>query len=183
MIKKQEIFLELFEPVKDNLWRFCLSLSRNRVDAKDLLQDTIENAYKNFDKLSHHIAFLSFLFTIASRISRTKFNKESKFDFKDDPDFESLVADNVSQDVMADIMILYEALDMLPPEQKEAIILSDIMGYPRAEICKIQEIELETLKKRLYRGRIKLAELLGVETPPQPSPKGREFEVLPLGRI
>jgi RNA polymerase sigma-70 factor, ECF subfamily len=176
MIKKQEIFLELFEPVKENLWRFCLSLSKNRADAKDLLQDTIEQAYMNFENIKHQEAFLSFLFTITSRISRGKWKKDSNFEFTDSVDFETLVSDNVPPDVKVDITKLYEALDMLPPEQKEGIILFDIMGFSQPEICTIQAIELETLKKRLYRGRKKLAELLGDETPPQPSPKGRDQE-------
>jgi RNA polymerase sigma-70 factor (ECF subfamily) len=51
----------------------------------------------------------------------------------------------------------------LPPEQKEAIILQDIMGFSQKEICEIQSISLDALKQRLYRGRKKLAELLNDE--------------------
>ena len=65
MKNKQEIFLNIFNPIKINLWRFCLSVSNSRNDAKDLLQETIEVAYRNFEKLKHNEAFLSYLFSIA----------------------------------------------------------------------------------------------------------------------
>jgi RNA polymerase sigma-70 factor, ECF subfamily len=54
-------------------------------------------------------------------------------------------------------------MDKLPREQKEAIILHVIMGFSREEICKIQECGMEALKQRLYRGRKKLADLLGAK--------------------
>ena len=67
MTNKQKIFLDMFDPLRDNLWRFCLSMTRNRDQAKDLLQETIAGAYSAFDSLTSPGAFLSFLFTIASR--------------------------------------------------------------------------------------------------------------------
>lgn len=161
MTEKQKKFLDLFEPVKDNLWRFCLTMSKNRENAKDLLQETITIAFNNFDKLSSPDAFLSWLFTIASR-KYYEFHRK-KLDLNESVDVDLLFSKDISPEEQADIRHLYDALSKLPDDQRESIVLSDIMGYSREEICKIQDIELETLKSRLYRGRKKLIELLRPE--------------------
>ena len=38
------------------------------------------------------------------------------------------------------------------------------MGFSRTEICEIQNISMEGLKSRLYRGRKKLSEILELES-------------------
>ncbi len=163
MDDKQKIFLECFSPLKDRLWRFCLYLSNDREAAKDLLQDTIEAAYLHFESVRHREAFLSYLFTVASRnYYRTK-RLNSRFEPFDERAAETLVDDTVSPETKVEIALFYKALDKLSPEAKEAIILTDIMGFPRKEVCDIQSVNLETLKARLYRGRKKLAQLLGVD--------------------
>lgn len=158
MTEKQKKFLDLFEPVKENLWRFCLTMSKNKENARDLLQETITTAYNNFDKLSRPEAFLSWLFTIASRKYFEFYRK--KMDLNELADVDLLYSKELSPEEQTDIRYLYEALAKLPVEQKESIILFDIVGYSRDEICEIQQIGLETLKSRLFRGRKKLIELL-----------------------
>jgi len=162
-MNKQKKFLELFEPVKENLWRFCLSMSRNRDAASDLLQESILIAYQNFETLRTEKAFLSYLLTIASRTLYAIKNKNSKIENDEEFDFDSLVGSNTPADVLTDVRNLYEALDKLPENQKEAIILSDIMGFSRQEICDIQNVSLDALKARLHRGKLKLALLLGAD--------------------
>ena len=85
----------------------------------------------------------------------------------DEQNYESLIDESNSPEARAAAGELYEAMEDLPLEQKEAIILHNIMGFSREEICTIQNINLETLKARLYRGRKKLARLLGAEELPE----------------
>lgn len=161
MTNKQKIFLDMFDPLRDNLWRFCLSMTRNRDQAKDLLQETIAGAYSAFDSLTHTGAFLSFLFTIASRqYQKISVRTNGKVPL-DEWDCSSLVSDTVSPETLTDITLMYRALDQLPADQKTAIVLFDLMGYSQVEVATIQDCSLDALKKRLYRGRKQLAELLG----------------------
>lgn len=161
MDDKQKVFLEYFNPLKERLWRFCLNLSRSRESAKDLLQDTIEAAYRNFGSIRHKEAFLSYLFTIASRAFYKIKQEQSKFEQLTELQSESLVSMATSPYDKAELTDFYSALAQIPVEMKESIILFDIMGFSRKEICEIQSVSLEGLKARLYRGRKKLAELLG----------------------
>ena len=77
--------------------------------------------------------------------------------------FDLYQSQEISPDKAMEIKELYDALEKLPFEQKEAIILFDIMGYSREEIAEIQCSNIENVKARLYRGRKKLAEILKAE--------------------
>lgn len=158
---KQKAFLEIYEPIKLNLWRYCMFLCRNKHDAEDLLGDTIINAYKGFENVVNSKAFLSYLFTIAHRNYYKRFDKNIKteelnlevFDFD---------SGELLPDMITDIKILLETLNLLPIEQKEAIILKEIEGFAIKEIAIIQNVSDETVKSRIYRGKLKLKEILEV---------------------
>lgn len=48
------------------------------------------------------------------------------------------------------------ALAGLPPEQREAIVLHDIEGFPVEDIAKMQGVTISAVKSRLSRGRERL---------------------------
>lgn len=158
MNNKQNEFLELFEPCRKNLSRFCNAIAGTREDAKDLASETIAEAYNRFDKLRDKKAFVSFLFSIASRINRRTKHKMSRFTgIAEGQDWK---VSETSADTKLDIKILYEALAKLPLKQKESIILFEISGFSIEEIKDIQGGTLSGVKSRLKRGREKLKELL-----------------------
>ncbi len=162
MDNKQEYFLELFEPIKHNLWRFCLSVSNSYEDAKDLLQDTIEIAYKKIDSLKDNKFFLSWLFSIASRKYIEKQNKRkyevNSYDY--DALISVLASNEGNPELQTDIKLLYEALEKLPYQQKEAVILSEIIGLNHKDIGIIQSVSTEAVKQRVYRAKQLLKSIL-----------------------
>ncbi len=163
MHSKQDKFLSEFEPLKKNLWRFCITVSPTYEDAKDLLQDTIETAYKEFDKLKESRTFLSWMFSIASRLNHARFVKRKRTVLVSDDYFDLIESEEVQPDRIYEIKLLYKALDKLPIEQKEAIVLCNILGYSQHLASEIQNTKLETLKQRLYRGKIQLKLLMSLE--------------------
>jgi RNA polymerase sigma-70 factor (ECF subfamily) len=56
---------------------------------------------------------------------------------------------------------VWAALRRLPPAQREVLLLVDLQERPYAEAARIAGIELNTLRTRLHRARLRLAELLG----------------------
>ena len=55
---------------------------------------------------------------------------------------------------------LLAALEQLPPDQKAALVLVDMEGYPVEEAAEILECPTGTVKSRCSRGRARLAALL-----------------------
>ncbi|HEY8978689.1 MAG TPA: sigma-70 family RNA polymerase sigma factor, partial [Streptomyces sp.] len=55
---------------------------------------------------------------------------------------------------------LVEALETLPPDQRAALVLVDMQGYPVAEAAKVLDVPTGTVKSRCARGRARLLPLL-----------------------
>lgn len=70
----------------------------------------------------------------------------------DDPERVQLRADTVAA--------IQAALLRLPPDQRLAVILSDVEGMPYDEIARIMETPIGTVKSRIARARARLRELL-----------------------
>jgi RNA polymerase sigma-70 factor (ECF subfamily) len=161
--ERQERFMALLDPVHDNLARYVRAMSRNRDEARDLMSETLLAAYENFDTLKAPAAFLSYLFTIARRICRHRTRRFGLFADYDEKHVTGLHATTPAPDAAADIPALYNALDRLPAEQREAVALFELSGLSLEEIREIQGGTLSGVKARVARGRRKLAKLLGVE--------------------
>ncbi|HEY3875690.1 MAG TPA: RNA polymerase sigma factor [Candidatus Kapabacteria bacterium] len=172
--QRQREFLALLMPHLPKLTRFCRALYRTSGDgnfsddkerAKDLLSETILKAWEHFDQVLEPKAFLSYLFTIASRESRYRKKRGARSQpfSAFDRDFTELQGDDPSPDAAADIYYLYVALEKLPAHQREAIVMSEIAGMKLEEVAEAQRASLSAVKSRVSRGRKKLAKLLGVK--------------------
>ncbi|MFC2131219.1 RNA polymerase sigma factor [Bacteroidota bacterium] len=161
-LEKQDKFMELLKPLTVRLERYALAITMNREEAKDVVGETVMLAWENFDKLKSKDAFLSFLFTIASRVYNKRQRSFFKFRVQEAQDIDELYCKSLPPDVSTDVGILYKALEKLPAKQKEAVILYEIMGFSIKEICGIQDSKTSSVKMRLARGRQKIAELMGV---------------------
>jgi RNA polymerase sigma-70 factor (ECF subfamily) len=58
-------------------------------------------------------------------------------------------------------LVVRQALAELPVEQRAALILVDVQGYPVAEVAVLLGVAEGTVKSRCARGRARLARLLG----------------------
>jgi RNA polymerase sigma-70 factor (ECF subfamily) len=55
---------------------------------------------------------------------------------------------------------LEAALQLLPPDQRTAVVLCDVYGMDYTEVAAMTESALGTVKSRIHRGRLRLRELL-----------------------
>lgn len=163
-MKKQDKFLELLGPVKENLERFCLGLARNREDAKDLFAETILLAYEALGTLENEKAFLSFLFSIASRTYSRGKKRQAKFIKYKPEQADRLFSYEIQPDGITDIQILHEAINKLPDKYREALILFEFHGFSQKEIAEINYTGVSNIKVRLFRAKKKLSKLLGANS-------------------
>jgi RNA polymerase sigma-70 factor (ECF subfamily) len=162
----KEKFLSLLEPIHTRLWRFCLSITKTEIEAEDLLSDTVLAAFERFESLRDPQAFVSFLFTIATRIHRHDQLRQRKFDVYDQEYAESIPSSYDSPELAADIRIIRDALALLPEKHRETIVLFEITGFSLQEIRGIQGGTLSGVKSRLRRARKELSKILGVHLKP-----------------
>lgn len=162
-------FTEEALPWIDAVYRFALRLSGgDRTEADDVVQDTFLRAYRHWHTFERGTSARAWLFTIARNVflrrreksSRTRETLESELDF----DVGSLPANDVFRDVndsdperrFFDSFVDEEvsrAVEKLPQDFREVVVLSDIEGLNYAEIAEVVGVPLGTVKSRLYRGR------------------------------
>jgi RNA polymerase sigma-70 factor, ECF subfamily len=165
----QRRFCALLEPNHERLARFARGMTESSEDARDLVGDTIEQAYEHFDMLKSDEAFLSWIFTIARRIQNRRRWRMKLFDRFNADGYED-IADTHSAssapEAHVDTQILYDALQRLPHKQREAFVLFEVSGFSLQEIQELQGDSLSAVKMRLVRARDRLRHLLG-EIPTQ----------------
>ena len=153
-------FLELLDPLRDKLFMYALLLEKNHTDAEDLASDTILTMYEYFPKLKDESAFKAYLFKTARSKFRRKKRRSKFFGLFDDKQASNIISHEPPPDMPLDVKMLYEALDQLPGEQKEALVLFEISGFSIKEIAEMQKATVTAVKSRLKRGREKLASIL-----------------------
>jgi RNA polymerase sigma-70 factor (ECF subfamily) len=157
---KQEQFLARYEPVHERFERFCRARVYGNLDYRDLMNDTLLLAYNKIDDLKSNDAFIYFLFGIAIRILSNNNRKKREERIYDDQITKGIVSSETSPETEMDIHFLYLALQQLPEQQRECIILFEISGFSIKEIAQTQQAGESAVKQRLKRGREKLIEIL-----------------------
>lgn len=154
----QKQFLALYEPIHESFARFCHAKAYGLMEAEDLISESLTCALEQFHRLKEEKAFLSFLFSIASNVLSKK-NRRLKFRGSyNQKQAEKSIDESIDAETRLDIKVLYTALNQLPKEQKEALILFEISGFSIKEVSEIQQSSESAIKQRLKRGRAKLAE-------------------------
>lgn len=172
----RERFLQLLNGCLKRLEDFAYAMTRNPDDAGDLVAETVLRAYEAFPTLRDRQAFVSFVFTIATREHRRRTRRARLFAAYEPERAERIRFAGTMPDVAADVRALYEAINTLPTKQREAVVLFEISGFTLAEVQAVQGGTLSGVKVRLHRARRRLAELLGV------SAEGEPDIATPIGR-
>lgn len=163
---------ELLLSKYDDLLRYVQSIDLHDIDARDVVQETFVEAYKNIDKLRDETKVFSWLCTIARRkanhqLSETKYGK---YALVEDYVIEQLTADETYDDEIfarsvekfTDEYIL-ECLNKLLPLEKAVIELFYGKDMELNSIAKMLEISYNYTKNIKLRGLKKLAKIFANE--------------------
>ena len=145
-----------------NLARWLL---RNEQDAQDVVQEAYLRAFKSFSGF-HGSNGRAWLLTIVRNTSYTLLKKNRAVDFTTPFDEEIHVTGHESASPATilehseDAELIKEAMDELPAEFREILVLRHQEGLSYKEIADIAQIPPGTVMSRLARARAKLKEYL-----------------------
>jgi RNA polymerase sigma factor (sigma-70 family) len=129
------------------------ALTRNTADTDDLVQETLYRALRYEDKFSQGSFLLSWLFTIMRNAHSTSVKKYRR----EQPGVTDCVSGNVVVEPEHDSVIAYkelwEAINMLPAQYRETLILVLVIGESYEDAARICNCTIGTVKSRVHRAR------------------------------
>jgi len=168
-------FEKLAYQYMDALYSTALRLTRNQLDAEDLLQDTYLRAFRFYDKFARGTNFKAWIFKILTNTFINRYRKKQRepqkvdfekveFSFSEEIDTrqEAAPKEAVNYEVYNELFDdkIKEALDKLSDDFRIVVILCDVHGFSYKEIAEIIGTPIGTVMSRLSRGRKQLQRIL-----------------------
>jgi RNA polymerase sigma-70 factor, ECF subfamily len=164
---KRTFTVEEFEaealPYLDELFRTAVRLVFDRTEAEDLVQEAYMQAWKSFEKYEPGTNCRAWLYKILfNKLNHHRRRKYSDARFIQEGDeflaetvaFEPPVRRNLTDEE------IIRALDSLPQNFREVVLLADVEEFSYKEISEVLQIPAGTVMSRLSRGRKQLRETL-----------------------
>jgi RNA polymerase sigma-70 factor (ECF subfamily) len=160
-----ESFETLAMPMFDSLYNFAHWLTHDRDEAEDLVQETYLKALKGFGSFQPGTNFRAWMYRILRNTfltSRSGLSVKMTMPLDREEDAFGRAADTPEAVLLAraDQQRVRNALERLPVQFREVIVLCDIEEMSYQEIAEIVGIPIGTVMSRLSRARKSIRELL-----------------------
>jgi RNA polymerase sigma-70 factor (ECF subfamily) len=147
-----------------SLRAFAISLCGNVDRADDLVQETLLRALANIDSFEPGSNMPAWLFTILRNLFRSEYRKRRREVEDADGTYAQSLKSQPEQSSRIEFQEFRAALAKLPPDQREALILVGASGFSYEEAAQICGCAVGTIKSRVNRARVRLAQMLSIES-------------------
>ncbi|MBV9096204.1 MAG: RNA polymerase sigma factor SigM [Streptosporangiaceae bacterium] len=153
-----EAFGELFRRHRDRLWAVALRTVCDPDEAADALQDAMVSAFRRAADFRGDSAVTTWLHRIVVNASLDRLRHKAVHPVTSADDEHALQALAAPDPARASDtrMDVDAALRVLPPQQRAALVLVDMLGFPVADAAAILGISAGTVKSRCARARARL---------------------------
>ena len=166
-----EAFGELMEPLEQLVWRVCWHYTGNREAAEDCGQEAMIRIWRNLGNYRGECALESWVYRIAANccmdwLRKKKRDKSVSMEPLREQGFDPAdPAPGTEEQVVAkdERQRLREAIALLPEEQREALIMTQLERIPYEEAAKALGVSEGTVKSRVNRAKARLKEILSKE--------------------
>lgn len=165
--ERQARLLHLLAPIHDAVRLSARRLCRDDSEGDDLFQEAALRALVRIDDLQDPSRFRAWFYAVLLSVHRQRSRRSfwRRFvpflgsDEESAPDRASdRSADRSYEEARGESAQLSAALQQLPAEQREAVVLFEVDGYSIEEIAEMQRASVNAVKSRLLRGRQRLRE-------------------------
>ena len=155
--ESEAAFGELYTRYSQRIFAYCLRVTCNNEDARDIFQETFIkffNSAKQHKKLEN---VPGFLLTIARNLC-LNFKRDRKFTYQIQDFNVASTESNYEQKEM--LQLISSALELLDFESREAFILRQYHGFSYKEISDITNEPPSKIKNRVWRAKEKIKNIL-----------------------
>nr|WP_276206299.1 RNA polymerase sigma factor SigM [Thermoactinospora rubra] len=156
-------FSEIVRRHRDRMWAVALRTLGDPDEAADAVQDAFVSAYRKAGSFRGEAAVTTWLHRIVVNACLDRMRRKSVRPVADDELIEAAERDTPLPDQTGEREVSLEvsaALKLLPPDQRAALVLVDMMGYSVEDAAQVLDVPSGTVKSRCARGRAKLAPIL-----------------------
>jgi len=147
-----------------SLRAFAISLCGNVDRADDLVQEALLRAWANLDSFEPGTNMSAWLFTILRNLFRSEYRKRRREVEDADGSYADSLTSLPEQTSHLEVDEFRKALNLLPSDQRESLILVGASGFSYEEAAQICGCAVGTIKSRVNRARSRLAEILSIES-------------------
>ncbi|MFT3923307.1 MAG: RNA polymerase sigma factor [Myxococcales bacterium] len=147
-------FLEQYEPLRPELYRYCRYLTRSPWEADDLVQEALMRTFVTLGCIHQEVHNpRAWLFRIASNLWLNRLRDEREIPVATTPQPEASEADARATREAAGVLIAG-----LAPQERAAVVLKDVFDMSLEETADALSTSVGAVKAALHRGRGKLAD-------------------------
>lgn len=149
---KKDLYQKIIDYIIENqnkFYRLAYSYTRNQEDALDVVQNSVCKALEHYEELKNENAVNTWIYRIVVNESLRTIKENKKHDlFKN-----SAESENVYEERRFDVQDdLYEQINRLDKDTQTIIKLRFYEDLALQQIADIMEMNLNTVKAKLYRG-------------------------------
>ena len=152
----KELFCEQIRQQEKAMYTLAFSVVRNETDAAEIISESIFRAYKSMDTLKNEKAFKPWILLIVHNTAVEFVRKNSKIISLDEVE----IPDENNENRLITTISLKEAIESLKQPYRTVIVLFYYEDFSIAQISKITDASIATVKQRLFRARKQLREIL-----------------------
>jgi len=146
-------FLDVFEPLRSELYRYCRHLTRTAWDAEDLAQDALARAFVTIGQMGDQPANpRAWLFRVASNLWIDQARRRWREQPIDDQTPAAAAVPMASREAARTL------LGRLAPQERAAVVLKDVFELSLEEVAEALSTTIGAVKAALHRARGKLVD-------------------------
>jgi RNA polymerase sigma-70 factor (ECF subfamily) len=159
-----ERFGSLVAEIRPELHRYCARMTGSIFDGEDIVQETLAAAYYALSHMDAVPALRPWLFQIAHNRALNHVQRyERRMVRPLESEGETIADEREPADDALDreqaVRLAISRFVELPPAQRSAVILKDVLGHSLEEIGSLLELSVPAVKAALHRGRERLRAL------------------------
>ncbi|MDU0478564.1 RNA polymerase sigma factor [Staphylococcus chromogenes] len=151
---------EFIQATQDDVWRLLAHLGGRDI-ADDLTQETYLRVMNALPRFSARSSARTWLLSLARRVWVDNIRHDMARPRKAATEVETATEGLSGSSSWAELVDARMLLDGLAPERREALILTQVLGYTYEEAAKIADVRIGTIRSRVARARADLIEASG----------------------